>query len=50
MSDNQSMLSTTSSVKKRISKHCNEDECNGKKISGQEWSRHKKTIHEKEDV
>jgi hypothetical protein len=47
MSDNMSQLST-STTRKRIDKHCNE--CNGKKVTGQQWGPHKKTHGEEKDV
>jgi hypothetical protein len=48
ISDNQSQVSSASSARKRIDKHCNE--CNGKKITGKQWPDHKKTVHKQEDV
>jgi hypothetical protein len=50
MSDGWSHISSASSARKRIDKHCNGGSCNGKKIAGKQWGPHKKTHIEENDV
>ena len=42
-----SQMSSTS--KRGIDKHCNEEGCNGKKITAKHWSEHKKAFQHKEE-
>jgi hypothetical protein len=40
--DNKSSMSTSTRRGKALDKHCLDEKCNGKKISGKNWGAHKK--------